>query len=101
MHDEPIKQVKWIDAPGGGLLATGSWDKTIKYWDLRSPTAVASVVLPERLYSPSTREYPLNDELTVHHSNGRRLPASGRRYRRSAYSNLQSYPTDKSVQNDS
>lgn len=28
-HDAPIKSVKWIDAQGG-ILATGSWDKTIK-----------------------------------------------------------------------
>ncbi|KAL8286993.1 hypothetical protein RQP46_003999 [Phenoliferia psychrophenolica] len=57
-HDEPIKSVKWIDAQGQGLLATGSWDKTIKYWDLRSPTAIASVTLPERLYTMDVA-YPL------------------------------------------
>jgi mRNA export factor len=28
-HDAPIKCVRWIDAPGG-ILATGSWDKTVK-----------------------------------------------------------------------
>lgn len=68
-HEAPVKSVKWIDVHGG-LLATGSWDKTlkvcclsyvgstltcschdIKYWDLRTPTPVASVSLPERCYS--------------------------------------------------
>lgn len=29
-HDGPVKTVKWIDTPGAGILATGSWDKTIK-----------------------------------------------------------------------
>lgn len=29
-HDAPIKCVKWIDTPQGGILATGSWDKTLK-----------------------------------------------------------------------
>lgn len=30
-HDAPIKVIKWIDTPGNqGILATGSWDKTIK-----------------------------------------------------------------------
>jgi WD40 repeat protein len=26
-HDAPIKNVRWIDANGQGLVATGSWDK--------------------------------------------------------------------------
>ena len=29
-HDAPIKCVRWVETPQGGLLATGSWDKTIK-----------------------------------------------------------------------
>jgi hypothetical protein len=29
-HDAPIKKVGWVDAPGAGILATGSWDKTVK-----------------------------------------------------------------------
>jgi hypothetical protein len=30
-HEAPVKVVRWIDTPGsGGILATGSWDKTIK-----------------------------------------------------------------------
>ena len=29
-HDAPIKTVKWVDTPQAGLLATGSWDSTIK-----------------------------------------------------------------------
>jgi hypothetical protein len=67
-HDAPIKVVKWVDTPQAGILATGSWDKTIKvllyslywspahfiqYWDLRTPAPVATVQLPERCYSPT------------------------------------------------
>ncbi|KAJ7220118.1 WD40-repeat-containing domain protein [Mycena pura] len=57
-HDAPIKAVRWIDSPQGGILATGSWDKTIKYWDLRTPSPVATVQLPERCYSMDV-QYPL------------------------------------------
>ncbi|KAJ3533353.1 hypothetical protein NM688_g7294 [Phlebia brevispora] len=58
-HEAPIKSVKWIDMPGqGGFLATGSWDKTVKYWDIRSPAPVSSVQLPERCYTLDV-VYPL------------------------------------------
>ncbi|KAI0925711.1 hypothetical protein AcV5_008375 [Taiwanofungus camphoratus] len=50
-HDAPIKVVKWIESPQGGVLATGSWDKTLKYWDLRTPNPVSTVQLPERCYT--------------------------------------------------
>ena len=29
-HDAPIKCARWIESPTGGILATGSWDKTVK-----------------------------------------------------------------------
>ncbi|KZV90570.1 WD40 repeat-like protein [Exidia glandulosa HHB12029] len=57
-HDAPIKCVKWIEAPTGGILVTGSWDKTLKYWDLRTPNPVATVNLPERCYTLDV-QYPL------------------------------------------
>ncbi|KAF8954147.1 WD40-repeat-containing domain protein [Flammula alnicola] len=57
-HDAPIKVVGWVDAPQAGILATGSWDKTIKYWDLRTPNPVATVQLPERCYTFDI-QYPL------------------------------------------
>ncbi|KAJ6570297.1 WD40-repeat-containing domain protein [Mycena vulgaris] len=57
-HEAPIKVVKWVDTPQAGILATGSWDKTIKYWDLRAAAPVATVQLPERCYSFDV-QYPL------------------------------------------
>ncbi|KAI3613757.1 poly + rna export protein [Moniliophthora roreri] len=57
-HDAPIKVAKWVEAPHQGILATGSWEKTIKYWDLRTPTPVASMTLPERCYTLDI-QYPL------------------------------------------
>lgn len=29
-HDAPIKAAKWVETPQGGILVTGSWDKTVK-----------------------------------------------------------------------
>ena len=29
-HDAPVKSVRWVETPQGGLLATGSWDKSVK-----------------------------------------------------------------------
>ena len=40
------------------MLVTGSWDKTLKYWDLRSPTPAASVQMAERVVSMDVK-YPL------------------------------------------
>jgi WD40 repeat protein len=33
------------------LCLAGSWDKTLKYWDLRTPNPVFSYNLPERCYA--------------------------------------------------
>ncbi|OBZ84758.1 Poly(A)+ RNA export protein [Choanephora cucurbitarum] len=53
-HDEPVKAAKFLDGQAN-ILATGSWDKTIKYWDLRSPQPVGTAQLGERCYSMDTR----------------------------------------------
>lgn len=77
VHDAPIKAVRWVEAPTGGILATGSWDKTvkvcglsptfvactsakrcIKYWDLRTPNPVASISMADKVYSMDI-QYPL------------------------------------------
>lgn len=52
-HDQPIRCVRYFEAPGAAapMIVTGSWDKTIKYWDLRQPTAVATVQCQERVYT--------------------------------------------------
>jgi WD domain, G-beta repeat len=35
-HDAPVRHAFFVKELGGtGMLITGSWDKTIRYWDLR------------------------------------------------------------------
>ncbi|RKP33673.1 WD40-repeat-containing domain protein [Dimargaris cristalligena] len=50
-HDAPIKSMRYVQVNNQWVLLTGSWDKTLRYWDLRSPAPVATVNLPERCYS--------------------------------------------------
>ncbi|KAG9000860.1 hypothetical protein FRB94_005083 [Tulasnella sp. JGI-2019a] len=51
-HDGPVKCVRWIGT-GGGILITGSWDKTVKYWNTNiiSPNPMGILRLPERVYA--------------------------------------------------
>ncbi|KAB1213606.1 hypothetical protein CJ030_MR5G012388 [Morella rubra] len=56
MHDAPIKEIAWI--PEMNILATGSWDKTLKYWDTRQSNLVHTQQLPDRCYSLTVR-HPL------------------------------------------
>ena len=48
VHEAPVKTIFWINEVN--LLATGSWDKTIRYWDLRSASPALQVTVPERIY---------------------------------------------------
>ncbi|KAI5798964.1 WD40-repeat-containing domain protein [Geopyxis carbonaria] len=52
-HDQPVRCVKFIQAPNSAaeMLVTGSWDKTVKYWDLRASQPVATVQQQERVYT--------------------------------------------------
>lgn len=52
-HDEPIRSCHWIKSANYSCLMTGSWDKTMRFWDIRqlpTQTAMASIQLPERVY---------------------------------------------------
>lgn len=55
VHDQPIKCVESIFVGNQHLLVTGSWDKTIKYWDLRQQTPIASVQCQDRVYTMDVR----------------------------------------------
>jgi mRNA export factor len=51
--------VRFVDVPGsaagGPILASGSWDRTVRYWDMRRPgTPLATLTCAERVYSMET-----------------------------------------------
>ncbi|KAI9098851.1 WD40-repeat-containing domain protein [Phlyctochytrium arcticum] len=51
-HDAPIRNCRFVEGPGNQQLAvTGSWDKTIKFWDLRSQTPIHTYQLQERCFA--------------------------------------------------
>lgn len=46
-HTQPIKSLKVFN----NFLISGSFDKTVKFWDLRSPTPAYTINTPERVYA--------------------------------------------------
>lgn len=50
-HDAPVRAVRYFEANGTPMVVTGSWDKTVKYWDLRQSTAAATVACQDRVYT--------------------------------------------------
>lgn len=60
-HDQPIKCIESFTNQNSPMLVTGSWDKTVKYWDLRQQAPVASLECKDRIYSMDVR----NDKLLV------------------------------------
>lgn len=57
-HDAPVKTCHWVKAPSYTCLMTGSWDKTLKFWDTRSPSPMLTLQLPERCYCADV-DYPM------------------------------------------
>lgn len=60
-HDAPIRSVRFLDtttlgaSPPAHLFATGSWDKTVKYWDLRQQDPLATLKCADRVYAMDTK----------------------------------------------
>ncbi|EHY57289.1 RNA export factor gle2 [Exophiala dermatitidis] len=50
-HEQPIRSCRFANINNSPILITGSWDRTVKYWDLRSPNAVATLQCQERVYT--------------------------------------------------
>jgi len=56
-HDAPVRSVRFIKTRSGpaDVLATGSWDGTVRYWDLRNTTSpFVQLKTKERVYSMDT-----------------------------------------------
>ncbi|KAJ1519677.1 hypothetical protein ONE63_004941 [Megalurothrips usitatus] len=63
-HDAPIKTCHWIKSPSYSCLMTGSWDKTLKFWDIRSANPIMTINLPERCYGAAV-DYPMAVVITA------------------------------------
>jgi mRNA export factor len=52
-HTSPVRAVRFVEIPSANapIIASGSWDKTVRYWDMRQPQPIATLQLPERVYA--------------------------------------------------
>lgn len=52
-HDAPVKAVRFVECgpTNTPVVVSGSWDKTLRYWDTRTPNPIATIQLPERVYT--------------------------------------------------
>jgi len=57
-HDAPVKTIHYVKAPSYECVMTGSWDRTLKFWDTRQPNPMMQIQLPERCYCVDVK-YPM------------------------------------------
>ncbi|AEO58046.1 hypothetical protein MYCTH_2118512 [Thermothelomyces thermophilus ATCC 42464] len=52
-HTSPVRAVRFVQVPSANapIIASGSWDRTVRYWDMRQPQPIGALQLPERVYS--------------------------------------------------
>ena len=55
-HEQPIHAVRFFDMQGTSMIVTGSWDKTVKYWDLRTQAPAATVQCQDRVYTMDVKD---------------------------------------------
>ncbi|SCU87211.1 LAMI_0D05182g1_1 [Lachancea mirantina] len=57
-HDSAVKSICFAQCGPSNTecLVSGSWDKTIRYWDMRQPQAVSTVAMPDRVYCMDSKQ---------------------------------------------
>lgn len=55
-HDAPIRTSNFVTIQNQSILVTGSWDRKIKYWDVRQDSPVATVECQERIYCADAKK---------------------------------------------
>ena len=56
-HDAAVRYALHVKDMSN-MLVTGSWDRTVRYWDLRQPNPVHTQQMPERVYAMDIK-YPM------------------------------------------
>ncbi|KAH3902581.1 RNA export factor GLE2 SCDLUD_000161 [Saccharomycodes ludwigii] len=57
-HDMPVKSIRFVQCgpTSQSLLVSGSWDKTLRYWDLRQQQPAFTLQLAERVYDMDSKQ---------------------------------------------
>ncbi|CAF2511609.1 unnamed protein product [Rotaria sp. Silwood2] len=50
-HDQPIRTINYIQRPSYSCVMTGSWDRTVKFWDTRQAAPLKQLIFSERIYA--------------------------------------------------
>jgi len=49
MHASGIQSVKYVPQVQSGIIVSGSWDKTVKFWDPRQQKEISTLQLPGKV----------------------------------------------------
>lgn len=52
-HADTVKAVRYVQCgpQNTQCVVSGSWDRTVKYWDMRQPNPICTLNMPERVYT--------------------------------------------------